>query len=131
MVHSRIGLALLAATCVVRANAGHELASTQSELAWLDHGARARLENTLGRAPVVLTLCAGACSDQEGLALDLQYLARDPQLHFRTLSMSIDSHEMTQDVTFVLDPRGRVVRRLPSTSVEPHQLWLALRDASS
>jgi hypothetical protein len=126
----------------VRANAGVELASAQhvtkdehaaAELALLDHGARVRLDRQLdGRTPVVLTLCAAACGEQlRGLALDLEYLARDPQLRFSALTVRIDSHELAQDTTFVLDPHGRVVRRLADTSVETRDLWLALREASA
>jgi len=141
-VHPRIGLALLAVTCAVRANAGHELASAQSangnagitaELPALDHATRARLEKQLDEhMPVVLTLCAAACSARlHGLALDLEYLARDPQLRFHALSVNIDPHDTAQDATFVLDAHGRVVRRLAGISVEPRDLWQALLDASA
>jgi cytochrome oxidase Cu insertion factor (SCO1/SenC/PrrC family) len=108
-VHLRIGLALLAVTCVVTADGADELAFAQRAsmqervpggLAFTDHGgARVRLGRFFdGQTPVVLTLCTTSCGQQlHGLALDLQYLARDPQLRFRALTVSIDPNEAAQN----------------------------------
>jgi protein SCO1/2 len=80
-------------------------------------GARVELGKFFGpgAVPVVLTLnyfhCPMLCDVQlERLGSDLRYLARDAQLRFRALSVSIDPHDAAQDARAKrtqLMPKGR------------------------
>lgn len=89
-------------------------AHVDRDLQFRDHtGARVSFGQLLdGRSPVVLTLnyfhCPMLCDVQlERLGQSLRYLARDRQLSFRALTVSIDPHDTTQDA---LAKRTQLVR---------------------